>query len=52
MLCIDALVFFNKHLAVTVCNVKARDLAFPAITHKLHHAAFRLQFELIELEEL
>src|SRR5690554_5455083 len=52
MLGIDALVFLDNNLARTVSDVKVRNFAFPAIRHKLEHAAFFLKFEIIEIREM
>ena len=49
---IDSLIFFDENLAASIGNVKARDFTFPTVTDKLHHAAFTLQLEMIELKEL
>src|SRR5690606_8684280 len=48
---IDALVFLDDDLAVAIGNVEAGDLALPALGHELEHAAFRMDFDLVEIEE-
>jgi len=51
-LALTRLSFSTSTLPFLSVDVKARNFAFPAITDELHHRAFRLQFELIELKEV
>ena len=49
---VDTLVLLDDHLAVAVGDVKARHLALPAFGDEFHHAAFALEFEVVEIEEV
>src|SRR5690606_15984339 len=48
---VDALVFLDNDVAVTVGDVEAGHLALPALRHELEHAAFGMDLDLVEIEE-
>ncbi|EJD96174.1 hypothetical protein HMPREF9987_00062, partial [Staphylococcus epidermidis NIHLM049] len=49
---VDALVLLDDDLAIAIGDVEARHLALPALGHELDHAAFVLELEIIEVEEV